>query len=82
MRDMEAYKKNMLENYPAYRLNCVVMETVEDILKDLPEFAAYFALCRKQAEHEWRTNYKRGRSWHGRKRDCSQNMTERFRKNF
>lgn len=60
MRDMEEYKKDMLKKYPAYRLDCVVMETVEDILKDLPEFAAYFAVCHKQAEYEWKANYKRG----------------------
>lgn len=57
---MKDYKKEMLDKYPSYRLDCIVMETVEDILKDIPDFAEYFAICHKQAEWEWMANYKRG----------------------
>ncbi len=60
MWDIENYKKYMFAEYPAYRLDCVVMEAVENILNGFPEFAEYFAICHKQEEFEKKANYKRG----------------------
>ena len=61
MLDMENHRKELFAKYPAYRLDCIVIEAVEDILKDIPEFAEYFSVCHKQADWEWAANYKRGR---------------------
>lgn len=60
MWNLKSYENDMLTKYPSYRLDHIVMEAVEDILKDIPEFADYFSICHRQAKWEWDANYKRG----------------------
>lgn len=60
MWDIRSYQKDIPAKYPAYKLDHIVIETVEDILKDIPEFADYFSICHKQAKWEWDANYKKG----------------------